>query len=429
MDPNVNPGSNGHNGKAEDEARTPEHLPKFLSASRQISLAALRERIEAEFIAETVSRPDLVWQTDDSARRDLVRDVIDYVLATETISLSRAERLSILEIVYVDMFHFGPLAPYLADPTLSEFTVDGPDRIYVRHGAQEMTPIASSFDDAAHLERTVQRVLSFAGTQISSDEPVLEVGVTLANRPARLTVFAPPISPTLHVDARLQPPEPATLESCIAAGLLDHSAAELLRAILTAGHGLMIVGDVGTGKTTLLQALIPLLPAKSMVVERAQELRLPPGIERRAAIPPTPQTTPVTFAEAIDSAVDQNPTWLVLDEIRFDEAKAMWRALTTDSAPRCLWAFRGATDPVRIRAAFSMSVLRTQPGIEQEFIHSALLDRLPFVAMLHRHDHQLKLLSVGEWQRDQPDQLESVGLRNIWPDRGVKPFHPLDWTP
>jgi len=89
-----------------------------------------------------------------------------------------------------------------------------------------MTPIDSSFDDPAHLRRTVQRVLSFAGTQISSDEPVLEVGVTLANRPARLTVIAPPISPILHVDARLHSPEPATLESCITAGLLDQSAAD-----------------------------------------------------------------------------------------------------------------------------------------------------------------------------------------------------------
>jgi len=66
MDSNVNPGgSNGHNGSGEDEARAPEHLPNFLSGSRQISLAALRERIESEFIAETVSRPIWCRRTDD----------------------------------------------------------------------------------------------------------------------------------------------------------------------------------------------------------------------------------------------------------------------------------------------------------------------------------------------------------------------------
>src|SRR5258707_826430 len=70
MDPNVNSGNNGHNSQApegctsaEDKPGVPERLPKFLPGSRQISLAALRERIEAEFIAETVSRPDLVSQT------------------------------------------------------------------------------------------------------------------------------------------------------------------------------------------------------------------------------------------------------------------------------------------------------------------------------------------------------------------------------
>src|SRR5262249_23918919 len=157
--------SNGHNGD-DNDPREPERLPQFLAGNRQISLAALRERIETEFIAETASRPDLVSESDEAARRELVRDVIDYVLATETISLSRAERLQVLEIVYEDLFHFGPLALYLADPTLTEFTVDGPDRIYVRHGAEEMTSTNVSFDDAAHLDRTVQRVLSFVGTQI-----------------------------------------------------------------------------------------------------------------------------------------------------------------------------------------------------------------------------------------------------------------------
>src|SRR5215471_19640751 len=121
MDSNVNASSNGHNGNAgdgaDDEPRAPDRLPQFLAGNRQISLAALRERIETEFIVETASRPDLISQTDEAARRELVRDVIDYVLATETISLSRAERLQVLEIVYEDLFHFGPLAPYLTDPT------------------------------------------------------------------------------------------------------------------------------------------------------------------------------------------------------------------------------------------------------------------------------------------------------------------------
>ncbi len=102
---------------------------------------------------------------------------------------------------------------------------------------------------------------------------------------------------------------------------------------------------------------------------------------------------------------------------------ALWQALKAEQGPRCLWAFRGATDPVRLRAAFSMSVRRVQPGIEQEFIHSALMDRLPFVALMARRSQQLRLLSVSEWQRD-AQQPDTLSLRTLWPG-GAAPLHSL----
>jgi len=198
----------------------------------------------------------------------------------------------------------------------------------------------------------------------------------------------------------------------------------MLQAIINAGHGLMIVGDVGTGKTTLLEVLLPNLPSDAMVVERARELRLPDQMQHLAAVPPAPDKEPIEFAPQIEAAVAQSPTWLVLDEVRFDEAQAMWQALTASNVKHCLWVFRGATDSMRLRAAFSMSVRRAVPGIDQELIHSALLDRLPFVAMLARRDQRLTLLSIGEWQRDdqQPDTLI---LRSLWPESGNKPNHPI----
>jgi hypothetical protein len=187
-----------------------------------------------------------------------------------------------------------------------------------------------------------------------------------------------------------------------------------LQAIVASGHGLMIVGDVGTGKTTLLEALLEVLPSSVIVVERAHELRIPDAMSHLAS---------TDFAAQIETAVEKSPDWLVLDEVRFDEAQAMWHALTT--IRHCLWVFRGATDPLRLRAAFSMSVRRAVPGIEQELIHSALLDRLPFVALMARRDQKLTLLSINEWQPDD-QQSDVLVLRPIWPDSGVRPRHPID---
>jgi pilus assembly protein CpaF len=389
--------------------------PQFLPGSRQISLAALRERIEEEFIAETAARPDILLDAStEPTRRDLIREVADYVLAVEGLNISRADRLALLDMLYADLFSLGPLDSFLNDKTITELTIDGPDRVHLRRGAGDMTPADVHFDDGAHLERTVRRVLLTAGAELTERDPFVEVGTVLRGRPARLTVAAPPASPLLHVEVRLHPHERATMASCITSGLLDEEAAALLQRLLAAGHGLMIAGDVGTGKTTLLEALLPSLPLGSICVERSAELRVPEGIERLVALPPASDHAPVDFADQISAALDRRPAWLVIDEIRFDEARATWQALTTERGPRCLWVFRGAIDPVRLRAAFSMSVRRAQPGIEQEFIHAALLARLPFVALLARRSQRLSLLSLNKWQHDaqQPDTLT---LHALWP--------------
>jgi Flp pilus assembly CpaF family ATPase len=236
----------------------------------------------------------------------------------------------------------------------------------------------------------------------------------------------------LHVEVRPQSVDPATLDSL--SHTVDPVAADLIRKIIAAGHGLMIVGDVGTGKTTLLQALLPYLPT-GLIVERAAELRVPESLQHLVAVPPNGNQPPVTFPEQIDAAISNSTlnseAWLVLDEVRFDEAAAMWRAINAESRPRLLWAFRGAIVPLRLRSAFGMSVRRAVPGIDQEFIHNALLDRLPFVVMMARQNSQLKLISVSEWQLDPqanpPGSIaETLALVQLWPDRAGEPKHKID---
>lgn len=405
----MNPDSS--NGDAPESGRTPQFIP----GSRPISLAALRERIEEEFIAETATRTDILLDANtEPTRRDLIREVADYVLAVEGINMARADRLALLDRLYADLFSLGPLDSFLNDETITELTIDGPERVHLRRGAGDMAAADVRFDDGVHLERTVRRVLLTVSAELSERDPFIEVGTILHGRPARLTVAAPPASPLLHVEVRLHPQERATMATCITSGLLDEEAATLLQRLIADGHGLMIAGDVGTGKTTLLEALLPALPSRSICVERSAELRVPEGIERLVAVPPAPGHAPIEFADQISAALDKRPTWLVIDEIRFDEARAMWQTLTAEQGPRCLFALRGATDPMRLRAAFSMSVRRAQPGIEQEFIHSALLDRLPFVALMARRSQQLQLLSISQWQRDE-QQPDTLTLRTRWP--------------
>src|SRR5260221_12608038 len=270
--------------------------PQFLAGNRQVSMAALREQIEVQFIEETGERSDIFVNADEKARRELIHDMVDYVLATSSISLSRADKLVLLDTAYHDLFGLGSLDSFLADEQVTELTIDGPEQVYVRYNAEDMRAIETPFENSAMLERAVQRVLlATTGAQVTESEPVLEVGAMLGKRPARLTIIAPPLSPLLHVNIRLHAAKAVTLKKCVDAGLLNAPAATMLRAIIAAGHALKLVGDVGTGKTTLLEALLPILPQERIVVERARELHVPAYSSRFDTIPSCSEHVPIDF--------------------------------------------------------------------------------------------------------------------------------------
>src|SRR5258708_23083566 len=145
-------------------------------------MAAVGEQIEVQFIEETRELSDILVNADEKARRELIHDIVDYVLATSSISLSRADKLILLDTAYHDLFGLGALDSFLADEQVTELSIDGPEQVYVRYNAEDMRPVETPFDNSAQLERAIPRVLlANAGVQITEAEPVLEVGAVLGN--------------------------------------------------------------------------------------------------------------------------------------------------------------------------------------------------------------------------------------------------------
>jgi len=406
------------------------------------SLEALRERVERQFQDETAHRADILLELDtEQRRRDLLGEIAEYVLAVEAITLSPQERRALIDAAYRNLFTFGPLDDYLHEDAITEITINGPHSIHVRRGMGTLEPVEARFDDRFHLASLLERVLAGAGAVLSDDDPFLEIGVVLAGRAARVSLIAPPISPDYSLEIRLHPRQPVLIDDL---GMMSPQAATLLVAILNAGHGLLIVGDVGLGKTTLAGALLASLAeappdfAPSIIaVERAAEMHLSPAVTRRVPVPPTPDDAGQDFASTIQAALDETPDWLVVDEIRGDESAAVWDALTREDAPCYLWVFRGDTQPDRLRSAFGMVIRKQHPAVEQAAIHAALARHLPFLVTIKRVDDQPRLQSIAEWMLGPVDDVSPgdapLTLRPLlaaegdtWSFTGNLPRHDLD---
>lgn len=367
------------------------------------SLEALRERVEREFQEETAHRTDILLDLDtEEKRRAMLAEVADYVLAVEAITITAHDRRRLIDRAYGNLFAFGPLDTYVNDDTVTAIMVNGPGDIHIQRGLGKLEAARVTFDDAHHLEGVLTRVLATGGAVLPQDDPFLEVGVTLNRRMARLSLVAPPIAPQYSLDMRLQPRQPVTLTDLTTRfGVVPDPAARLLAAILSAGYGLLIVGDAGLGKTTLAGALAHMLPETEIIcaVERAVEMHLPPFIIRHRVQPPGLGESGRTFGDEIQAALDEAPNWLVVDEIRGDEAAAIWEALKREDAPRYLWVFRGDSQADRLRSALGMVIRKSQPTVEPDAIYTALARHLPFVAALKLMDGTPRL-QVSEWVYD-----------------------------
>ncbi len=423
------PDNNNRAGDATDRSVPPdEGLVRGRQGYATFSLAALRERISAEILAELGGQADVLEEIDEDTRRALVREAGEYVLAVEAVSLDRAEKMALFEAVARDVFGLGPLDILLADETITEVTIDGPRHCMVRRamGALEAAPVR--FDDEAHLRGILERLMRRAGGKFQEDEPSVELGVILAGRPVRLTMILPPLSPTLHVDLRLHPRSGRTLATFAASGGLNDRELALLRALAHSPHGLLVAGNAGSGKTTFLEALLAELPECRDVwlAQRAMEIRVPEGMHTLAALPPAPENPGRSFAATIATALSEGPAMLALDELRGDEAVAFWEALTAPQTPRLLVAYRASPDPVRLRSSLRWLILRGRGGAGEREADMALLTRLPFVIMTGIAAGQLRIMAISEWQLEDSGGLTLVPLLEHGRLTGTRPLAGLD---
>ena len=404
-----------------DKGREPQLVPAR-QGTRMYSLAALQERIEAEFVEEYgQDSPALREASTPTKRIKLILETVNYVLGVESVAMEPEAKADLIERIHSNLFGYGVLDPYLTDVRVTTIAIHGAAHVSVRYGHGELERTDAVFEDEDHLRTIVGRLLRDAGAQAGEDMPIIETGLVVAGRPISLSMATPPVSPYVHVDMRLHPPESPTLDDLVAEGFMLPEAAALLRQIVDSHYGFAIVGESESGKTTLLNALVQLLPTEHMIaVERAGELRLPEGMTRLTPHWAVDGEKGTTFGGQIDAALAGKPDVLILDEIRSDEPLMILPLLANDDPPRQVWVVRGVPDAKRLQSSLGMLARRADMSRSEAMV-MALYDRLPFVITVHNIQGTLKLFSIAEWQSradsDYPDYVMLMQYR----DGGSRP--------
>jgi pilus assembly protein CpaF len=295
------------------------------------------------------------------------------------------EVLDVLRALQLEIRGAGPLAPLLADPHVTDVLVNGPGEVWVDRGAG-LEQVAVRFADDDAVRRLAVRLVAPTGRRLDDAQPWVDA--RLADG-VRLHAILAPVSPggtclSLRVPRR----RAFSVAELIEAGTLPPSGAELLERLVAARRAFLVTGGTGTGKTTLLSALLSLVdPAdRLLLVEDAGEL-LPehPHVVRLEARPPNVEGAgEVTLRDLVRNALRMRPDRLVVGEVRGAEVVDLLAALNTGHEGGCgtLHANSAEDVPARLEALASVA------GMNRESLHSQLASALRVVVHLVRDPHR-----------------------------------------
>lgn len=292
-----------------------------------------------------------------------------------------AEILAIARALCADLIGAGPLEPLLAAPDVTDVLVNGPREVWVDDGhGLRRTPV--TFTDDAAVRRLAQRLAAAAGRRLDDASPYVDARLAGG---VRLHAVLPPIaSGGTCVSLRLPPRRTFTLDDLAIAGTIPESAIPLLRAVVTARLAFLVTGGTGTGKTTLLSALLSLAdPAERLLlVEDSAELRpAHPHVVRLESRPANLEGAGgVGLRDLVRQALRMRPDRVVVGEVRGAEVVDLLAALNTGHEGGCgtLHANAAADVPARLEA------LACAAGLSREAVHSQLAAALDVVIHLSR---------------------------------------------
>lgn len=292
-----------------------------------------------------------------------------------------------------DVLGAGPLEPLLRRPGVTDVLVNGADEVWIDCGdGLELTAVR--FPDDVSVRRLAQRLAATGGRRLDDATPHADVRLPDGTR--FHAVLAPTARPGTVVSLRVPRARVFTMDDLVTAAAVTEEGAELLAAIVAARSAFLVTGGTGTGKTTLLAAMLSLAdPGERLVlVEDSSELRpAHPHVVGLEARPPNIEGAgEITLRTLVRQALRMRPDRLVVGEVRGAEVVEMLAALNTGHAGGCgtVHANSAADVPARLEA------LALAAGLPRVAVHSQLAAALDVVVHVARgSDGVRRVAQVG----------------------------------
>ena len=365
----------------------------------------LRLQLQGEQNDEPIEEPLLVAQV-----RKRAKALFHVEPGLSALLRNRAEVTLLVQSIVNEVLGYGPLTVLLEDEQITEILAAGPRLLYVELDGQ-MQEIPPRFADERHMERIIENMLRLAGRDPRATGPVMNVRLPDDTFVTIVLPTGTTNGPTMLL--RKCPRRPLRLDGLVANGTLPQSMAAFLHACVRERRNIVICGLVGSGRTTLLNALAMCIPTSERIVtvEEVAELRLS---QRHAvslvASSPADSAERATTRDLLLAALYMRPDRLILGECRGDETAELFRALHAgyNGTLTTLYARNPRDALARLETLYRLE----DPDAPLTLIHRQIADALDIIIHLARQrDGSHKVTEIVQVQGREGD---TVKLRSLF---------------
>ncbi len=235
-----------------------------------------------------------------------------------------------------DFIGYGKIDPLMKDHLIEDVSADGVNiPLYVWHRMYESLPTNIIFRDASELDSFIVRLAYLAGKNISIASPILDASLPEGSR-VQLTYGSEVTRRGSTFTIRRFKVDPLTVSDLIAFKTLSSEMAAYLWFVIENRASVMVAGGVAAGKTTMLNCLSMFIKPEMKIVsvEDTQELNLPhenwiPSVVRTGFGHEDKRGRSITLFDLLKAAVRQRPDYIIVGEVRGEEAYTLFQAMAT----------------------------------------------------------------------------------------------------
>jgi pilus assembly protein CpaF len=338
-----------------------------------------------ELFERVLERDDLA-ELDPAARRLALRALLADSVDGSQLAAVVAELADVID-------GHGPLSGFMRDDEVTDVLVNGTTPVWVERGGR-LRQSEVSFGSHDELLALIERMIGSAGGRVDVSQPIADARLADGSR---LHVVLPPVAPGGPlISIRRFGARRLAVEDLIASGMFDSTRGAELLSYIRRRAGIAISGATGTGKTTLLNALLGHVGPDERVVCVEEVPELQPACSHVVSLVTRPSNVEgageVDLTSLVRAALRMRPDRIVVGEVRGAEAFQALGAMSTGHEGSMITVHAGS--PTDALDRLVMLALQASSGASEGALERQVRRAIDVVVQLERDECGVRRLAA-----------------------------------